>query len=116
MYSSKPKKKSRIQLKWRQVVEALKGFRFLLCTAFIDANPKNLKSRRHFYKPTSIYGKLFWLTYRFVTQKDKEEVCFIVYFIIYSGGKKREIYAPKLRAGDEAKKHKSPTKSGRVGI
>ena len=53
-----------------------------------------------------------------MTQKDKEEVCFIFtkYSIFIVDVKSRKFMYQRGRAGHEAKERKTPAKSRRVGI
>ena len=76
----------------------------------IDANPKNLKCRRHFYESTFVFLFRFTLTLHYL-----QKLSTLPTMLIVDGKSGRFMYQSR-RAGDEAKRRKSPTKSRRVGI
>ena len=89
------------------------------CARNIHANPRNLESGRHLYETTFfLFIYLFLeITHLFntITLHQGQELPTLLTILIVDIKSRRFGYQSR-RAGDEAKKCKSPAKSRRVGI
>ena len=81
----------------------------------IHANPRNLKSRRHFYMSRPLFFLDFIHLFNTITLHHGQELPTLLTILIV-GVKSGRFRYQSRRAGDEAKKRKSPAKSRRVDI